>query len=348
MQPTRRVLRNAVAASALTMLACLPRVAGADDSSTLAAATVLFDEGVKLMETGRHADACPKLARSQALAPSGGTLLVLGECYEKMGRTASAWVAFREAAARAAGAGKRDAEVSALERASRLEPKLPRVTLSIPAASRTAGLEVRRDGVVVKEAELGVPVPADPGAHEIQASAPHMKPLKKTITVRSGEMLDFSVPPLAPETVDGDSRAGSAAPIPPTEPPYEEPASTGTGQRVAGGVVAGVGVASLVVGGVFGLLAKSKNDKALEPQNCPRATQCTPAGLDLTDAAKSRALVSTILVAAGAAFVIGGGILFFTAPRRSDGSTTTAKAGTIRITPGWSPGTVFGAADLTW
>jgi hypothetical protein len=60
-------------------LVLLPRVARADETSRIAAATLLFDEGIKAMDAGRLDEACPKLAKSQTLAPSGGTLLALGD-----------------------------------------------------------------------------------------------------------------------------------------------------------------------------------------------------------------------------------------------------------------------------
>ena len=334
----RRAFRTVAAPTtlALIVLGSAPP-ARADDASSVAAATVLFDEGVALMEAGRAQVACPKLERSQALAPSGGTLMVLGECYEMAGRTATAWLTFREVAARAASAGKRDAETSALERASRLVAQLPRLVITVPAATRTSGLEVKRDGVVVKEAELGVLVPLDPGPHEISATAPKMKPFTKTITVRPRETLDFPIPALAPSTVD----MNGAGAEPTTEPPVEPPGS-GSAQRGFGLGIAGVGVASLVVGGVFGVLAKAKNDEALEAKNCPTSTQCYATGISLTETAKSRALVSTILVAFGGAALVGGGILFFTAPKSRRGLAS------VRVAPSWSPGSVGGTADLTW
>ena len=165
-----------------------------------------------------------------------------------------------------------------------------------------------------------------------------MKPFTKTVTMRARETLDFPIPALAHETVDMNG-AGAAQT---TEPPAEPPSPTGSTQRGIGLAVAGVGVASLVVGGVFGMLAKSKNDEALEPKNCPTPTMCTAAGISLTDSAKSKALISTILVAVGAVGVIGGGILFFTAPRQKSGLAS------LRIAPSWSPGSVGGAADFTW
>src|SRR5258708_30389730 len=98
----------------------LPHRARAQD--TEATATALFDDGRKLMAQHRYGDACPKLAESERLAPSGGTLINLAECYEHTGRTASAWAAWKDAAARANAAGKAAAEKSALARAVALEP----------------------------------------------------------------------------------------------------------------------------------------------------------------------------------------------------------------------------------
>lgn len=326
---TRRARRIAVLVGVLA-LSRADR-ARADDSS-VAAATVLFDEGIKLMDAGRVAEACPKLARSQSLAPSGGTLLALGECYEKTGRTASAWLAFREAAARAASAGKRDAEASALERAKRLEPLFSRLAISIPQATRVDGLEVKRDGTIVKEAELGVPVPTDPGPHEIVATAPRMKPFTKTISARAGETIDFPIPKLAPETNQPEQLAASPA----------EPTPDGSAQRVVGLAVAGAGVASLVTGGVFGLLAKSKNTEALKHENCPDATHCNENGLRLTDEAKSRALVATVLFVVGAGALAIGGVVFFTAPKAS----TTA--GRIHVVPTTDLASAGATATVVW
>src|SRR5947207_15885135 len=71
-----------------------------------AAAESLFDDALKAMKSGHFTEACPKLEESERIDPAIGTLLYLGECYEKTGRTASAWATFREAASAAQAQGE--------------------------------------------------------------------------------------------------------------------------------------------------------------------------------------------------------------------------------------------------
>ena len=65
-------------------------------------ADVLFDQGRKLYTAGKYEEAAEKFRESQRLDPAPGTLLNLAECYVKLGKTASGWSTFREAAALAA------------------------------------------------------------------------------------------------------------------------------------------------------------------------------------------------------------------------------------------------------
>jgi thioredoxin-like negative regulator of GroEL len=86
------------AALLATSLVLAPTLARADDT---AGAQALFNDGKKLMTSGKYADACPKLEESQRLAPAIGTKFNLADCYEHTGRLASAWAAFLSVAAAA-------------------------------------------------------------------------------------------------------------------------------------------------------------------------------------------------------------------------------------------------------
>jgi serine/threonine-protein kinase len=77
----------------------------------------------------------------------------------------------------------------------------------------------------------------------------------------------------------------------------------------------GVAVVGVVVGSIYGLQAKSNNDHATEPANCPTSTTCDKTGFDLTNKARNEATVSTVSFVVGAAALAGGAVLWLTAPR---------------------------------
>lgn len=295
---------------------------------TEAAATALFDDGRKLMAQRHYAEACPKLAESERLAPSGGTLINLAECYEHTGQTASAWAAWKEAAARANAAGKASAEKNALARAVALEPTLAKLTIVVSADSDVAGLQVKRDGVSVGHSEFGAALPVDPGAHIVEATAPRKKSWSTKVdvsprqtdarvTVALADDVETATTPIPSSAATGGQppAPGPANAVAPVEQPGR--ASGWSAQRTIGVVAAGAGVVGLAVGSVFGIVAKSKNDEALQPSNCRTPKLCTPTGLALTNDASNAATASTIAFAVGGAAVAAGAVLWLTAPRAS-------------------------------
>jgi hypothetical protein len=291
--------------------------------ATEAAATALFDEGRKLMTQHRYAEACPKFAESQRLAPSGGTLLNLGECYEHTGQTASAWVAWKDAAARANAAGKADVEKRALARASVLEPGLARLTISIAPESNVPGLEVKRDGIEVGPAEYGLGIPVDPGTHTIEARAPKKKDWTTKVDVAARQAdaratVSLEDDPAAAALAATPETTAPAGPPPPTSGsliPEQASSKTGNTQRIVSIIVVGAGVVGVAAGSIFGLVAMSKNNEALKPENCRTAQLCSSTGLALTSDAKDAATISTVAFAFGGAALVGGVILWLTSPR---------------------------------
>src|ERR1700690_321489 len=82
-----------------TLILCAEATSWAAESSAAskAVATQLFDDAQALLAKGELASACAKYAESQRLDPQLGTLLHLGDCYERLGKTASAWASFKDA-----------------------------------------------------------------------------------------------------------------------------------------------------------------------------------------------------------------------------------------------------------
>jgi len=242
-----------------------------------AAARVLFAEGRKLAASGDYAAACPKFEESFRLDPGIGTNFNLADCWQHIGRSASAWARFLgvAAAAKAAGQGER-AEV-ARARAAALEPKLSRLIVQVDAPAD--GLSVERDdGIPVGRASWGVPVPVDPGPHVVRATAPRKKPFSATVTVAAtgGDTVTVAIAALedlvaavvAPPSAPAPPPAGPASlPVPPAGELVRTPRSRSPVPAIVAGAF---GAAALATGAIFALQFRSVNDDA--KQLCPGNT----------------------------------------------------------------------------
>ena len=268
-----------------------------------AAAQALFDQGIELVSAGKFAEACPKLAESQRLDPGIGTQFHLANCYEQVGRVASAWALFLEVASVARASNQSDRENVASARARKLESRLPKLTLSIPEARRLPGLEIRRDGSAVGSAQWGTPMPIDPGSHELSVSAPGRKTASRTVTLREAEKQTFEVPELEVAPVE----PAAATPAAPAEPKAEQAGSRPTALIVALG---GLGLVGVGVGTAFGVMAKSDNDDSKQYCRVDDPNLCQPEGVALRESAMKNGNISTVAFLVGGAALAGAGVLW--------------------------------------
>lgn len=323
----------ALAAAALLVGSARAEPSAADKAT----ATVLFKEGRALMEKKQYAEACVKLAGSQALDPGGGTLLNLALCHEAEGKTATAWTELHDALAIARN-DKRDERVKiAQEHLASVEPRLAKLTVTVPPEAALKGLVVKRDGAVVPDAAWGTPVPADPGDHLIEASAPGKKAWSGHVTVKGDkDVAEARIPKLddlpaeAPPAASSATPLGSAAPSASAPAPYAPPSPPpkSQGPSSTAYVLGGVGVASLVVAGGFSLAALSKKSKS----NDACRGGCTQAGADLSKEAVARADTATIFASMGVV-ALGAGIITYLVTK-PDASATG-----VRVVPSVGPGT---------
>lgn len=331
MRSLRVGLRAAGRVSAMVLVLSAPCVARAQGGNGKVAAEALFEQGRSLVAEGKFAEACPRFADSQRLDPSPGTLLNLASCYEKLGRTASAWATYREAASAANAANRADYVASAQRHADTLAQRLARLTTTV--AQPVDGLQVRRDGVEVARAEWGVSIPIDAGSHTIEASAPGHRPWSSSVDVaQDGAQVSVAVPALdeAPTAAALTAPAAAAPPPPAAAPPAPEP-STGNGQRVAAVVVAGVGVVGLGLSGLFAALAKGKYNDSVNDCQPANVNLCTQAGVNQRSDALTDGNVASVALGVGAAALVGGAVLWFTAPRAS--SSPSGGAGRLGVSP---------------
>ncbi len=294
-------------------IAAIPGEARAQNAADQAQARSLFDDGARLLQSGSYAEACVKLEASYHLFAGIGTRGKLAECYEKVGRTASAWAMYQEVVALAGKANDTARQNVAQERAAALLPNLSHLTVMLDPANDAPDLVVKRDAETVERGAMGSPVPIDPGVIHFSIQAPGR--ISKTVDVPVGPkaQVTFTVPVL-------DVEPEPAAISPPLlVAPLPAPAeSARPWQRPAGVVVAGAGVVTVVVGAVLALTAKSSYDAAFNAGDCEHATlTCDATGQGETDGARTRANVGGALIGVGAALGVAGGVLFLTAPRRA-------------------------------
>ncbi|MCK6532196.1 MAG: hypothetical protein L6Q84_04415 [Polyangiaceae bacterium] len=290
--------------SAFVILTLASVAAAAPSATERTLARELFEQGRKLMADKDYPKACAKLAESQRLDPAPGTLLNLAVCHEAEGKTATAWAEFNDALSLAKRDGRKDRIDLATQHLADLEPRLSRLTIEVPAASRLSGLEIELDGSRVGRPAWGSGVPVDPGTHQVTARAPGWKDWQAEITL--GDRADrktITVPALQ----KASTKVGEA---PEKRKPAARDVGTGSGQRTTGYVVGGLGIVALGVGGYFGLRAYSRWDD--RNAHCTDAG-CDPTGVDAGDDAKQAATIANIGVGVGAAALATGVILVLTA-----------------------------------
>jgi hypothetical protein len=174
-------LRRFVFAIVLLCLAA-PAAVHAQASERSATAEDLFRQALQLSKKGQFADACPRFAESHRLDPAFGALMNLGACYEKLGRTASAWQAYVDAADLARDKGQRARAESARKKASRLAARLVRLELRLGTGVDARGLAITRDGRPFDLMLLGHAVPVDPGTYAIVAARSGVEPWKTSVS----------------------------------------------------------------------------------------------------------------------------------------------------------------------
>jgi hypothetical protein len=338
-------MKKSVALLALST-GLLGGVCRADPQDDKAAAQAAFDLGRKLVLAGNFNEACPKFEESERLDPGLGTMLFLADCYEKTGKTASAWGQFREAEAIAL--KQSDArEKVAHDRAAALEPRLSKIIVQVEATKKVDGLRVARDTVEIGQGLWNVPIPIDPGSHDISASAPGRKTWSEHVQITTnGSTFTIVVPALLedPDAAPAANPTVLPAQPPPGDqgPPPEKPTSDGNTQRILGVAAAGVGVVSAVAGIFFGLHASSRLDESNADGRCGANNHCTQIGVDDRSDAGTAATLSDVTFIAGGVLVAGGAALFFTAPHGKNSSAPAA-----HLTPSVGPksaGLSFGAS----
>jgi len=292
-------------------------VAATDAAAQSASAEALFQEGRRLIKQGKLEAGCDKMAASEKLESSVGTLLNLGDCRERLGRLADAWAAFRKAEATAKRAGNdKKREQEARRRAMKLEPDLASVTVQVGPKARASSVVVKRDGDVVDPDLWGTALIVDPGSHVVVVEAPGKKPWKSEFSVGKGgkrwvvvPTLESTAPPpppptAAPVVVAPEPPPPAAAPPVVVERPRTRTVTITKTWSTTRQIAVGVGIAGVAAFGAGAYFGTRANDfEARSNAICPGVECSDPEGLRLNDQAQQNALNANVLFVVGGAAV---------------------------------------------
>jgi hypothetical protein len=309
--------------------------ASANDDAVIARA--LFQEGRRLVSEGQYDQACPHFEKSLKLESGIGTRFNLADCWEHIGRTASAHELFLAVATASRENGQAERERVATQRAEALAPQLSR--LQVKCDSSVTALRVSREGAALASKSWCEPTPIDPGRYTV-ASMSGDHELWKTQVIVPPQALTVlvTVPPPTGTSVDTKYSADKLPPtrktlgtpskeisgsLPQPAPPGKAVDDTTGIWPAAALLVGGAGVA---IGTIFALLYESKNGQARDI--CPANNGCSNSDIQSHDSLVSDARTaragSFIAFGLGAASITAATIYYVSRPANREKPPTTA------------------------
>jgi hypothetical protein len=281
------------------------------DEPTLAEKS--FAQGRQAMATEDYALARMHFEASYRADPALGALLNLAVCEEKVELWNAALTHLEEALVRVAADDRRRPSIAA--RLEELRARIPHLTLlsKIPLAS---DVTLWLDQSSIDPANIGTPLPLDPGSHTIQCKGARGVLCLHEFAVRERESVEWSV------AIDSAQVATQEPPAPKKNP---QAAAAAPHYRSALALWAGgAGLASLALGLAAG--AEVIHLKSSTAQHCDGAG-CDPAGMAAAASGRTWSLVSTIATAVGFAGLGTWLYLSVTAPSSQSPSAEVAVRG---------------------
>ncbi len=329
-----RLLESAV--FCVVFVLSFAREAHAQSAGEKAAAEALFREASDLMANAKLKEACAKYQASQDLDPALGTLLRLADCYDRVGKTASAWALFAEAEATANRSQQPERAQIAATRAEDLKERLSTLVLEVQKDQAPPGLVLTVDDATIPAASWGTPLPFDPGVKHVSAKAPGYREWSSDFELPKGPVKrTLRVPELVP--LPPEAQAGEPSPLlsATSSPPMQEaPDAAGT-QAALGYVTGGTGLVALTVAGAIAYRAYGLNQDSFAQCAKDDPNACTERGKQLRDEAARYGSWATIVGGIGGGLAVTGLVLVLTAP---NSKKAHARQG-VRLSAGVTPDT---------
>jgi hypothetical protein len=208
------------------------------------------------------------------------------------------------------------------DRAERLTLAIPSIVFDVKdgAGRDLTGVRVTVDGAPAQTDPTVAALALDPGRHEFVFEAAGQR-VQRSFVLREGESQRHE------PILVGPAPAPSG---PGPEASGQPDAGSGNPVRTTGIVIGSIGVAGVVVGGVFGALAASSWSSS--QNECRTATSCPNPSQAQTDhdSAVTSATVSTIGFVTGGALLALGAVLVIVAPRHPGHS---GEAASLEVAP---------------
>jgi len=310
---------------ALSLVAiCFTSAARADeltDAETRSAAREMATQGAEAFEKHDYETALDRFQRASSLFRAPSISVMEARTLVKLGRLVAALDKYEETRHIALPPDAPEALQRAVEDAAHegeaLRPRIPLLRITLIGKPRTGEAKVTIDGKAVPPALLDVERPVDPGRHTIEATGEGMIPVQRRIELAEAERRQVEI------------EFGSDAPhdrllLTARSPSAEEDPAHRNSLATWGWAAAGVGVASLGVSLVTGVVAlgkKSELDAVCNPG-------CPPSSADTLDSFRTNRTISyTSLVFGAATLGVGGYILLSGSRESSHVSASLSPAG---------------------
>jgi hypothetical protein len=225
-----------------------------------------------------------------------------------------------------------------LDDAENAQPTIAFEAKDASGADLTA-VKVEVDGKPLADKLDGTALPVDPGQHVFTFKAGNQPPVTRTLVLTEGEkgrreqVVLFAPGAAAPAPVP----AATVASVPAGNETSASDHGGGMGTpKILGLVAAGLGVAGIAVGSVFGAQAFSLKDQQVS--DCGSPTTCTPAGharaIDDHSTGTTDSTIADVGFIAGGALLVGGVVLFLV----GGSSARPAPAAGMVVAPSVGPG----------
>jgi hypothetical protein len=188
-----------------------------------AAARAAYQEGVKLQDDGKYADALTRFESAEKLFDAPTHLLHIAECQALTGRLVESSETYETLARKTLPAGSPDAFTQAQQQGQAelpaLRARIPSLRVTVkPGPQQVQNLQVNVNGVNMPNELLGIARPLNPGTYRFSAQAVGWS-TSAPIDVPLGEKEQKTVE-LTLVQVQGQVQGGGAVVVAPPPPPY--------------------------------------------------------------------------------------------------------------------------------